>query len=163
MRHKMLIAHDGTAHSIKAVQYAADIVKLAPGRFEVVLLHILPQLPISIIEYGDLPGTGDEKSRLEARNAMIESLKAEMERASEHVFAEADAVFAAAGLPAPRHRYSHCTTDTAAEIIEEIGDGGYRTVVMGRKGTLSLKNRLLGDTVEKVVRYTSGCTVCVVE
>lgn len=163
MKHKILIAYDGTENALRAVEYTANIVRCCPDNFELVLFFVLPPMPIDYIEYGDLPKTGSEEEGLKIRKELLEQLRKDIESRSRNVFDKALKLLSTYNIPNVSTKFSHCTTDVAGEIIKEVEENTYKTVVIGRKGKTSLKERLLGGTAEKLIRYMKGCAVWVVE
>lgn len=163
MIHKILICYDGTEYSLKAVEYTARMVKSSPEIYEMVLFFVLPPLPIDYVEYGDLPGDEDERTKLKRRKEFLDELKRDAERRNDAIFSRPLALLTTYGLHNVQCKFSHCTADIAGEILAELDAGMYKTVVIGRKGKTSLKERLLGGTAEKVIRYIKNKTVWVVE
>lgn len=163
MKHKILIAYDGTEYSLKAVEYVANVVKLSPDNYEVALLFVMPPIPVSFVEYGDLPGKEEESAELMRRREILNELKKDTENLSEKVFIKAKALLKTYNFANVLYKFSHCTADIAGEIIKEVESDIYKTVVIGRKGGSSLKDRLMGGTAEKVIRYVKNRTVWVVE
>lgn len=162
MKHKILIAYDGTENSMRALEYTANIVKLSPSYFEVTLFFVLPPLPIEYVEYGDLQGD-NEKEGLKSRKELLEQLKRDIESKSEKIFERALNLLKTYQIDNVLCKFSHCTTDVAGEIIKEVEAVNYKTVVIGRRGKSSFKERLLGGTAEKIIRYLKNCSIWVVE
>ena len=50
VREKILVANDGSQHSLQMVEYVSSI--LDRSRFEVVLYHVVTRVPESFIDYG---------------------------------------------------------------------------------------------------------------
>lgn len=163
MKHKILIAYDGTDYSLKAVEYVANIVKLSPGSFEIVLFFVLPPVPIDYVEYGELQGEGTEKEKLKRREEIIAELKRGIENLSEKIFTRAVSLLKTYNISDYKLKFSHCRSDVAGEIISELENDIYKTIVIGRKGKTSIKERLIGGTAEKIIRYVKNRTVWVVE
>lgn len=162
MKHKVLIAYDGTEHALKAVEYAANIIKYAPENFEVTLFYVLPPLPIDYVEYGNL-SFDDEREGLKYRKELLEELKRDIENQQEKIFQKALNLLNTYKISNVTCKMCHATSDVAGEIIKECNENLHKTVVLGRKGKSSLKDRLLGGTAEKVIRYLKNGTVWVVE
>jgi nucleotide-binding universal stress UspA family protein len=55
------------------------------------------------------------------------------------------------------------STDVAESILEEVRDGNYQTLVLGRCGLSASKRFLMGSVTTKVVNNGSGIAICVVE
>ena len=53
--------------------------------------------------------------------------------------------------------------DVAEDILREAEDGGFDTVVMGRRGLGMAKTLLLGSVTHKVVQNAKGCAVIIVK
>lgn len=163
MKHKILVAYDGTENSVRALEYTANIVKINPLNFEITLFFVLPPLPIDYVEYGDLPTFSDEVEGLKSREELLDQLKKDIESRSEHVFDKALKLLKKYNINNVKCKFSHCTSDIAGEVIKEAVDNLYKTVVIGRKENLTMKERLLGSTAEKITRYLEGCTVWIVK
>ena len=163
MKHKVLIAYDGTENSLRAVEYTANIVKLSPESFELLLFFVLPPLPIDYVEYGDLPADTPEQQALKTRQEILDQLKRDIESRSEKMFEKALKLLKTYNINNVKCKFSHCTTDIAGEVIQEVVNNSYKTVVIGRRGKTSIKERLLGGTAEKIIRYLKNCAVWVVE
>ncbi len=163
MKHKILIAYDDTENALRALEYTANIVKLNPDYFHILLFFVLPPLPTDYIEYAELPADISEQEALKQRQMLLQQLKKDIEGRSEKIFDKALKLLKTYNITNVECKFSHCTTDVAGEIIQEVINNSYKTVVIGRKGKASLKERLLGGTAEKVIRYLKNCAVWVVE
>jgi nucleotide-binding universal stress UspA family protein len=51
----------------------------------------------------------------------------------------------------------------ARDILREIAEGGYGTVVVGRRGISRTQQFLFGSVSNKIVHNARGCTVMVVD
>jgi nucleotide-binding universal stress UspA family protein len=51
----------------------------------------------------------------------------------------------------------------ARDILDEIKEGGYDTVILGRRGISPARQFLFGSVSKKVVQNTNDCTVWVVD
>ena len=162
MKHKILIAYDGTSYALKAVEYTANIVKCSCDSFELVLFFVLPPLPIDYVEYGDLYGNEAEVEKLKNRRELLEQLKKDTESRMSKIFDRPVNLLKTYGINNVICKFSHCTTDVAGEIVKEVEANMYKTVVIGRRGRSSIKELLLGGTAEKIVRHVKECAVWVV-
>jgi nucleotide-binding universal stress UspA family protein len=146
-REKILIATDGSKHSLATVRYVSSI--LNAERFEVVLFHVLTRVPESFIDLEKVPA-------YQYRLVSVESWeKAQQKAINEHTD-NALAIFAEAGF-APdaitvklEERKVGIARDVAAE-----SKNGYTAVVVGRKGISELKDFMLGSIANKILELVS--------
>jgi len=54
-------------------------------------------------------------------------------------------------------------TGVEGQILEEVADGEYDTVVVGRREKRDARHFLLGSVSQKVVQHAEDCAVWVVE
>jgi nucleotide-binding universal stress UspA family protein len=157
---KMLIAIDGSESSFKAVEYAAaQFSGIADLR--ITLLHVLPYPPAPLWDDGHIP-TKEEK---EDREKAIERWLAGQRAKSEPMFDKAISIMSRHGIPAHRigKKMISDSIDVADSIIEETADGGYETLILGRRGLSPVKKFLMGSVTAKVISHGTGMAVCVVE
>jgi len=53
--------------------------------------------------------------------------------------------------------------DVADSILEETRDGGYQTLVLGRRGLSPAKRLLIGSVTTKIINHGAGIALCIVE
>ncbi len=160
MAHKVIIALDSSEGAWRAVEYVAERFGKCPG-VQVTLLHILSGLPPAFWDDGHILG---EKER-ESRQRLVQSWQAEQEKQWQDLVKKAHDRLVNGGVPKaavtndfkPRHY------DVAEDILNEAENGGYDTIVMGRRGLGRAKALLLGSVTHKVVQTAKGCTVAIVE
>ncbi len=157
---KLLIAIDGSDSSFRAVEYAAAQFS-GIGDLQITLLHVLPYPPAPLWDDGHIP-TKEEKA--ERENA-IERWLAGQRAKSEPLFDKAISVMTRHGIPAGRigKKTISDSIDVAGTIIEETVDGGYQTLVLGRRGLSPVKKFLMGSVTAKVIGHGAGMAICVVE
>jgi nucleotide-binding universal stress UspA family protein len=157
---KMLIAIDGSESSFRAVEYAAAQFSGA-GDLQITLLHVLPYPPAPLWDDGHIP-TKEEK---EEREKAIERWLAGQRVKSEPMFDKAISILSRHGIPASRigKKMISDSIDIAGSIIEETADGGYQTLVLGRRGLSPVKKFLMGSVTSKVISHGAGMAVCIVE
>ena len=149
MRHRILLAIDGSDASMKAVEYVADVICQCRAA-EITLFYVIEDLT-ALYRYASFEGVWEygslEKSLLEMGKKTVERRRDEVE---EKIFNPAKIILVErktipdyltihTKLAADTHR------DIAQAIIEEVERGGYRTVVLGRRGRSALKEFLLGS------------------
>jgi len=166
MRAKILLALDGSEPSMKAARYVANLLG-GQTDVSVTLFYVLSPIPPSLLEHG-----GDE-SQSQPSEAEVEFERrrtswVEAKQAVEcKLFDPIREMFKQAGFrdeqiqtkcPAPIPE-----SNVAHEILQECQDGGYDTVVMGKRGQSRIRTFLTGSVTEKVVRHAKGYAVWVIE
>ena len=127
---KVLMATDGSSHSMAAVQYVIE--HFGPALEEVTVLSVLPLEAADAVR--DLEGS-----------VMRARLQQEIARHIE----TACSTLRDAGIAArPVTRFG----DPADEIIKLAGEGSYDLIVMGRRGRGGVAKLVLGSVSDKVVR-----------
>jgi nucleotide-binding universal stress UspA family protein len=157
---KMLIAIDDSPNTTKAVEYVAQQFA-GSADLEVELVHVLPNLPAIFWDEGHILSDDEKRDRKKVVDKWIEDRKAKMEPA----FKKAIDTLTRNGIQ-PRQITTKSlsdSTDVAESILEEAKDGGYRTIVVGRRNTASGKHPLIGSVSSKIVAQGSGVAVTIVE
>ena len=145
---KILVAVDASENSARALAYVAEMVGGSKG-FRVELLHIT-RLP-------DKDLFQDEKSWDEQR------LK--QEQKAQEFLKEARAVLESKGVdPGAVSERGFCIMghSIAENILEIQEEGGFGTVVVGRRGMSKAEEFLFGSVSSKIVQYAKHCAVWVV-
>lgn len=146
----ILIAVDASDNARRAVEHVAAI--LGPGRgARVTLLHV-----------ERAPG----RDRFDTEEAWLSQCRLDKDR----VFGflkDARAVLAAAGLPAEAvlERTILCSAEpsVAQTILDVQQEGGYGTLVVGRRGLTKGEEFLFGSVSSKLIRNARNCAVWVVQ
>ena len=142
-RDKILFVVDGSPHSLQTVRYASSI--LDPGRFEIVLLHIMTKVPESFIDLEKIPAY---KYRL----VDVDAWERHNEDLIRDFMEKARAILLQAGFAGDSvtvridARKAGIARDIAAE-----SRNGYRAVAVGRKGMSELKDFMLGSIAGKIM------------
>lgn len=157
MSGKLLIALDSSEGAWRAVEYVARTFGRTPET-EVQLLHILGGLPPAFWDDGHILS---DKER-EARRCLIASWQAEQEKQWESLVNKAKALLAEAGLSAVTSKFKPKYFDVAEDLVNEAVEGGFSTIVMGRRGLGTAKGLLLGSVTHKVVQNSRGVAVIIV-
>ncbi len=159
MAHKVLIALDSSEGAWRALEYVAETLGQTPG-VQVTLLHILTGLPPA---YWDDGHVLDPKER-EARQRLVASWQKEQEKSWQDLVARAHTRLQAGGVPRTglAEKFKPKYYDVAEEILTEAQNGGFGTIVMGRRGLGTAKSLLLGSVTNKVVQTGKGFAVTVV-
>jgi len=155
---KLLIALDKSEGAWRAVEYVAKTFARTP-EVEVTLLHILGGLPPAFWDDGHILS---DKER-ENRQRLIDNWQAEREKEWQGLVSKATDVLKAAGVPAVNAKFTPKYYDEAEDIVNEAVEGGFGTIVMGRRGLGKAKTLLLGSVTNKVVQNSRGRAVIIVE
>ena len=160
MARKLLIALDSSEGAWRAVEYVADTFGPTPG-VQVTLLHILSSLPPAFWDDGHVLSEQEQESR----QRLIGSWEAEQEKQWQGLVQKAHDRLVAAGIPkeAVADKFKPKYQDVAEDIINEATNGGYDTIVMGRRGLGLAKSLYLGSVTTKVVQHARGLVVTIVE
>lgn len=146
---KILMPHDGSEMSDKALKHAAYIAKVSAA--ELVILNVIetevmpPSFTLAFLE----PGSSLEQAREKLRNRMEGGIKQMLERrvqrCKEIVGKEARISYAvSAGKPVD-------------EITKAVEEGNYDLLIMG-SSRITSPVRILGSTVRKVLERQKAYT-----
>ncbi len=135
---RLLVALDGSANSLRAVDY---VIELCGGRdLRVTLLHVLRE------QHLVFPKQHNSK---DAAQRVLKKGRQRLERAGftpdkvEQLLIEGAA-------------------SRAASIVEAAREGGFGTIVMGRKGLSDLSDFAMGRVTQKVLQASRGLAVWVI-
>ncbi|MFH1034184.1 MAG: universal stress protein [Pseudomonadota bacterium] len=150
----VLLAYDCSPAALKAVEYVGQMYAKVEG-MKVTVLSIYDKVPST-----DL---GDSISS----PRLMEGILA-LERGKEKgrlVLEEAKKQLVRMGLDETRItlKYIEKKKSVAKQIIDEAKEGGYGTVVLGRRGESNLKHMLFGSVSGSVVSNLTGASIVVVE
>jgi nucleotide-binding universal stress UspA family protein len=163
---RLLVVMEESKASKRAVSYVAQMVGRRKG-FKVCLAYTLPELPASLIEYGGAR-TPDEEEKLDAelhakQARWVVAAKEKARPALERAYA----ILRKAGLAARAIETRFCFPSEGRarddEILDLARSHKYRTVVAESTSISWLKQVLIGDPVEDLIRRAKGFTIWVVE
>lgn len=157
---KILIAVDGSESAFKAVDYAGRQFS-GTNDLRITLLHVMPYPPAPLWDDGHIP-TPEEKVE---RDRAIELWLKKQKGAIEPVLRRASDMLTSQGVKPEQieTKVISDSIDVAASILEEARDGGYQTLILGRRGLSPLGHFLMGSVTSKIVTRGAGTAVCVVE
>ncbi|HMM38519.1 MAG TPA: universal stress protein [Desulfovibrio sp.] len=156
----ILVAFDGSENAQRAVDYVAKMAGGIPGA-KVRLLYV-ERLP--------------ERDFFETEAAWKDACRVQAD-AARQALASAVERLKAAGLPAgavdssylpscrsPRNEAPACSlgTSIARDIVGAMDEGGFGTVVIGRRGVSKAEEFLFGSVSTKVMHLAKDCAVWVV-
>jgi nucleotide-binding universal stress UspA family protein len=154
MKHRLLVAVDGTKSSFKTAMYAAQACAGSdtPG-VSIVLFHVLPGLPPHV-----------EGSKAAEADKRAEEFGAKAWNKAEQTLAQIKEYIVHAGVKAK------CVVtgiaeegDAVTKIIHAAATHGCDTIVVGRHGKSMISKFFTGSIVEHLLRNPVGYTVWVVE
>jgi|WetSurMetagenome_2_1015567.scaffolds.fasta_scaffold603262_1 nucleotide-binding universal stress UspA family protein len=159
MLKKILIAIDGSDGSFKAAAYAGEQFSDV-SNLQITLLHVIPYPPAPLWDDGHIP----TKTEKEQKQKAIEKWTQDQHEAAGPMFDKAIAILVGKGIErgALSAKTISDSSDIAGSILEETRNGGYRTLIAGRRGITALKGMLAGSVTTKLVSHGSGLAVCVV-
>lgn len=157
---KMLLSIDGSECSLRAVEYTGKQFS-GVGDLQITILHVLPYPPAPLWDDGHIP----TKKENEEREKAIEKWLAGQRAKAEPLFNKAMAILTSAGISPTQlaKKVISDSTDVAESILEEARDGGYQTLVLGRRGLSTVKKVFMGSVTTKIINHGAGIAVCVVE
>jgi nucleotide-binding universal stress UspA family protein len=149
---KVLVAVDPSENALRAVDHAAFM--LSCSDCQVTLFHSTRNLkgflPQEVIEDDpDLEALWQHREGQEIAPYMVKARQILLE----------------AGLPAAavRTRVVAGTRSAADDILVEAAEGGYGTILLGRRGISKAKAFFLGSVTNRVLQGASNLTICIVQ
>lgn len=146
----ILIAVDASANARRAVEYATTVLAAASG------------VKITLLYVERAPG----RDRFDTEDAWLSQCRLEHDRVFDFL-KDARAALLAAGLPeeAVLERTVLCSAEPsiAQTILDVQQEGGYGTLVVGRRGLTKGEEFLFGSVSSKLVHNARNCAVLVVQ
>ncbi|CCO24781.1 universal stress protein [Maridesulfovibrio hydrothermalis] len=157
---KMLVAFDGSENSFKAINYVGGVARNCAG-CEIVLLYV-ERLPDKDL-FSDDKSWKDQCEKNE-HDITIKLTEARKKLVSMGVSEEEVEVEYFASCKSPFHETDVCSTGRSIgmDILRLREEGGYGTIVIGRRGVSKAEEFLFGSVSTKVVQSAVDCTVWVV-
>ncbi len=145
---KILVAVDGSKTSERAVRYVSEIAPLIDG-VEICLLHVYPEPP---------PDYYTQGGRLDA-------YRRKRDKVAKMMLKEAAFLLESSGV-APssiKSRYLMAEGKTISEVVLEIqAEGGFGTVVAGKRGVSKAEEFLFGSISNALARHSKDFTSWIV-
>jgi nucleotide-binding universal stress UspA family protein len=160
MKRKILIAIDASENSLKAVKYAAGILG---SESEVTLYHVFFKLPHRDIQESDL--LPHHHISFSGTTTDFKKWVAEQRAAAEEALDNAKNILIEGGLNPEnvKTKIEERKQGVATDILNELKDGGYDTVIVGRRGLSGVKRFFSGSVTAKIMHHAENCAVWVVE
>jgi nucleotide-binding universal stress UspA family protein len=156
---KILVAVDASENSARAVEYVGIMIGKNPG-FQINLLYV-ERHP----ERDTFPDDASWKKACR-----------EEEKSIRDFLAQAQGTLEGQGVPSDSITIDYASTSGSADvqrgskgygvanhILRVHQEGGFGTVVVGRRGVSKAEEFLFGSVTTKIIHNAKGCTVWVVE
>ena len=154
---KILLALDESKSSLKAIRYVVETMKC---EMEITLLSILPDATAAC----GLDSPSLVPLFRENREAFCSIEDAKREHVQTFMNQARDALVAAGFSPkSVKVKIRKKKKGIAQDIMKEARDGGYDTIVVGRRGLSGIKEFFMGSVSNKVVHSASEMAVIVVD
>jgi nucleotide-binding universal stress UspA family protein len=160
MLRKMLVAIDGSDSSLKALEYVGRQFS-GVSSLEVTLLHVIPYPPAPFWDQGHIPSEAEQEERKRATERWL----LDQREKTQSLFDRATDILADEGISKTQMTIKTISdsSDVADTILEETKDGGYQTLVLGRRGLSGVMKLVVGSVTQKIINHGAGVAVCVVE
>lgn len=157
---KMLIAIADSKGAAKAVEYVGNQFG-GTSDLQITLVHVLPNLPAIFWDEGHILNDQEKNDRQKVIDNWTEKQKQKIEP----VLRAAAENLTAKGIKTGQitTRFISDSTDAADSILETARDGGYHTIVVGRRGITEGRHLMLGSVTSKLINLGTGIAICVVE
>ena len=144
VREKILVANDGSEHSLRMVEYVSSI--LDRNRFEVVLYHVVTRVPESFIDFGE------KAPAYPYQLVSVDDWEEKQRKAIRSFMEKARSILLNAGFPddAVTVKIEDRKTGIVQDIVAE-SINGYRALVLGRRGLSDLKDFMVGSVAEHIL------------
>jgi len=148
---KMLLAVDSSENSRKAVDYVGKFA--ADTKAELTLFHVVRSVSLGFVDDLILRDENTERQLLQ-----------EMDRDIPRMFRSYKDILEKAGVVSDRifSKSILHSTSRAGDILKEAKEGGYGTIVMGRRGLSKVREFLMGRVTSKVLSRAEGFAVWIV-
>jgi len=157
---KLLIPVDGSEGSMRAVEYVAATFDHMRDT-QIVLLHILPELPPSMWDDGHILNEAERQERESA----IADWENQEEKPWEDILNEARNKLMQGGIPAEALsiKYQPIYANIADDILDEAELEHCSTIVIGRHGMTGARKFFMGSVAQKVVDHAKGIAIIIVD
>ena len=166
MKLKILVALDGSEVSKRAVEYVASLTS-GLKEAEITLYHVA-EVPAVFLEHGGGELHGYENLAAKGREGTLGAwTEQERQRTEREIFGPAKKIFETRGGGAGPTIRTQLETDiqlgVPRTIMNEVKEGGYDTLVLGRRGRSMLKEFMFGGVTSKVIHHIKDCAIWIIE
>ena len=151
MFRKILVPLDGSEHSLKALEEAAQLAKIFSGKITLISVYSVQPIMIggqSASGYGAIL-TGAEVSR------MIEAAQ----KSGNKILQDAEQKISATGVQVEKKLVEG---HTVQEIVRAANEGNFDLIVIGARGISHIREMLLGSVTDGVIHH-AHCAVLVIK
>lgn len=158
--HKVLVAMAGLPDSRALTYYATEFLAPIPG-MHYTLFHIMPPIPPTFWDDGHILGPEEQKDR----QSRINKWRQEWTQKVEKFMDEACHSLVEQGVPEQNVEKLIVQTKEgiARDLLNEITQGRYQMVVMGKKSFHERKPFLMGSHANKVLQNIEKSILCLVD
>lgn len=152
---RVLIAVDGSEHSLEAALYAGAILRT--GDAEIKLLHVFQKVPDAFWELQRHPDWAPKVRQ-------VRGWEAELREKALHFLESVQLALVREGFPAERVSLELVNpTDSVLATLQTVAEGGVDAVVIGRRGLGAPEDAEgLGTVAGQVLEALTGCAIWVV-
>ena len=157
---KMMIAINDINCSKRAITYVEKQFAGAED-LEITVVHVLPDLLAMFWDDGHILNEEERQKRQKVIDTWLDKQKEKVEP----IMQAAVDGFVGTGFRAEqiKTKLIKNSTDVADGILEEARNGGYLTVIMGRRGVSEGRHLFMGSVTTKVVHRGAGVAITIVE
>ncbi len=157
---KLLLAIDGSENSMKAVAYTGRQFS-GISDLRITLFHVVPFVPAFFWDDGHIL----TKEEREDRKIVVDKWLTNRQTMAWPIFDKAKGILLGNGIKAEQieTKVVSDSTDIIDSVLEEAHDGGYQTLVLGRRGISKVEHLLMGSVTAGIVNRGAGIAICIVE
>lgn len=149
MFQKILVPLDGSEHSLKALEEAAQLAKISSGK--ITLLNVYSVQPLI------MPGTAEGMPIL--TGAEVSRLAEAAQKSGAKILQDGEQTLRATGVPVEKMVVEG---HTVHEIVRVANEGNFDLIVIGARGISHVKEMFLGSVTDGVIHH-AHCAVLVIK
>jgi nucleotide-binding universal stress UspA family protein len=153
MFQKILVPLDGSEHSLKALEEAAQIAKISSGK--ITLINVYSVQPIMMPEPSASGYTGTPIFSGAEVSRMIEAAQ----KSGNKILQDGEQRISATGVQVEKKLVEG---HTVQEIVRAANDGNFDLIVIGGRGVSHIREMLLGSVTDGVIHH-AHCAVLVMK
>lgn len=157
---KILIAVDDSEGSLKAVDFIGRQFA-GVGDLKITLLHVIPNLPAPLWDDGHILTEEEREQRKQVIDKWLDNQKLKLKS----MFERANETLTKKGISQNQIETKTVadTLDVAGSILNEVKEGVYQMLAIGRHGYSKAKRFVMGSVTTAVINRGEGMAICVVE